>query len=279
MGPVKSMCNGRANQLLACDYKSKRRYSANAYPMDQCDFMISSSNPFRRVSVERGFTLLELLVSITIVSLLTVSIVFSWRIATTAWSRSSELVEEQRQVAAVQALLRKQVAAISAYAPFSREWRGIVFFQGEQQVARFLSRYSLENRTRSGLYLVEYLITEETDGTKQLLMNETALHNPEELRRFITGVEQSATGPIQQFLPIERSPKTRVLLTDLEDAHLEYYRPATQLQESGEWVEQWLTARGELPRGIAFRLAKESNPNHLEPVSMTIAIANYAIDQ
>jgi prepilin-type N-terminal cleavage/methylation domain-containing protein len=227
----------------------------------------------RRIK-QTGFTLLELLVAVTVVSLLSTTILFGWRIAANAWGRASELVEEQRRVAATHELLQEQMAAMVPYSPWVRQGRQDVFFQGEPQTARFLSRYSLENRSGSGLYLVEYQMAETLDGTCQLLFNEIPLRNPEEAGALFTSAEESPAGPILRFSPVERTAKTRVLLERLAQCRMEYYRPA-ESQQPGRWTEQWISRGTELPRGMAIRIESRAEPNELRPVSVVAGITNY----
>jgi len=235
---------------------------------------------------QAGFTLLELLVAITIVSLLSTTILFGWRIAANAWGRASELVEEQRRVAATDQVLQEQMAAMVPYSPWTRQGMQDVFFQGEPRTARFLSRYSLENRAGSGFYLIEYQIAEEMDGTCELLLNEVSLRNPGEAGGLFISADQSPAGPILRFQPVERTAKTRVLLEGLEECRMQYYRPG-QSPEPGAWVEQWTSRGVELPRGMAIRIASRAEANEpvrqaqskLRPVSAVAEIVNYARSQ
>src|SRR3990172_4426246 len=59
-----------------------------------------------------GFTLLELLVSMTLVSLLTVTILFAWRVASSAWLKADRRLREQRAVLAAHHVLEEQMASM-----------------------------------------------------------------------------------------------------------------------------------------------------------------------
>jgi len=224
---------------------------------------------------EHGFTLLELLVSMTVVSLLATTVLFSWRIAAGAWGRASQLVENQRRVAAAHQVLEGQIAEMVSYAPWRRQGIADVFFQGEGQTARFLSHYSLTHRARSGLYRIEYQIAEAGDGTRQLLMNEVPAPNPEESGLLLVGTEQNPQGLLRHFAPFERKPETRVLLDELSEAHFEYYRPAGPWGP-GSWLAEWFGRGNELPRAMAIRLTPKAGNGSLPPVSIVAAIASYA---
>ena len=228
-----------------------------------------------RWKIQDGFTLLELLVSMTIVSLLATTILFGWRIAAGAWGRANQLVEDQRRVVAIHQVLATQMAEMTPVAPSSRVISTVVFFQGERQTARFLSRYSLLNRSRSGLYRIEYQIADGSDGVHQLLVNEVPASSSNDIASLLTGTEQRPEGMLLRFAPFERSSQTRVLLDDLTDAHFEYYRPARVQGPSG-WVSEWISQGNELPRAMAIRFTPQQVAGQLQPVSIVAGIENYS---
>lgn len=228
----------------------------------------------RHSSLEGGFTLMELLVSMTIISLLSTTILFGWRIAAGAWGRANELVEEQRRVSAIHQVLEMQIAEMLPVSPWLGQGNLSVFFQGEPQTARFLSRYSLLTRSRSGLYRIEYQIADAGDGSHQLLVNEIPVGNVVDSGSLLSGREQDTDGMKLQFVPFERTPQTRVLLDNLEEAHFEYYRPASP-SGGGGWVPEWAGGGIELPRAMAIRLTAQRDANDLQPVSIVAGIENF----
>ena len=224
---------------------------------------------------EGGFTLMELLVSMTVVSLLAVTILFGWRIAAGAWGRANELVEEQRRVAAIHQVLAMQMAGMTAVSPGLRQGNATVFFQGERQTARFLSRYSLGSRSRSGLSLIEYQIADATNGTQQLLLNEIQVSNTNDLGMLLADAGQSPDPTLPRFVPFERAPRTRVLLDDVTEAYFEYYRP-TGSWGPGGWVSEWRVQGNELPRAMAIRFSARPVPNRLQPATIIVGIENFS---
>lgn len=222
---------------------------------------------------QTGFTLMEMLVAMTIVSLLATTILFGWRIAAAAWGRASELTEEQRRASAVNQVLLLQMAEMLPVAPSTRPGARNVFFQGEASTARFLSRYSLVNRSRSGIYRIEYQIADRSDGLHELLLNEVPVSGPSDFGSLLTGVEQTPQGMLARFAPFQRTPQTRVLLDDLSEAHFEYYRPAT-LVSSAAWVRQWVGQGNELPRAMAIRFTPRPAAGRLQPGSIVASVEN-----
>lgn len=236
---------------------------------------MKTNNLSLRTRRAAGFTLLELLISITILSLLATIILFGWGIATSAWQKANSRLSQDRKVLATHHLLQQQMASMVPYRARTERGGQEFFFQGEPQAARFLSLYSLTGRARSGLYLIEYQVTEQAGGTKQLLLNEFPLTSKEELGALITGAEASPRGRVLQFAPFKRGPQTVVLLEDLEECHFEYYshRPP----EPGVWTDQWTSFNEELPRSMTIRAVSSAETSGLTPVSITSAIRDFSL--
>jgi hypothetical protein len=218
---------------------------------------------------------MELLVSMTVIALLAVTILFGWRIAATAWGRANQLVEEQRRATAIQQILEMQMAGMVPATPWLRQGNAAVFFQGERRTARFLSRYSLASRSRSGLYLIEYQISEGNNGTQRLLLNETPVRNTNELGSLLVGSGQSTAGANPQFVPFEEAGETRVALEGITGAHFEYYRAAGP-QGPGGWTPEWRTQGYELPRAMAIRFDARPMTDRVQPVEIVASIEHFS---
>jgi prepilin-type N-terminal cleavage/methylation domain-containing protein len=228
--------------------------------------------PLRRCS---GFTLMELLISMTVLSLLATTILFSWRIAAGAWQKASTHLERSRTVLAVNQLLEEQMASMVPYHVVTSNNIPALFFQGEALTARFLSRYSMAGRTNSGLYRIEYQIVDGPDGSKQLLMNEYAVRSREELASLMTAPDPSLASQLFRFAPFQRTPQTFTLIEGLKDCRFEYYQPPLP-PDPGSWVSRWTSTQGELPRSMAIRIVAPANTADLMPVSVVAAIRNFS---
>ncbi|OFW24029.1 MAG: hypothetical protein A3H27_09710 [Acidobacteria bacterium RIFCSPLOWO2_02_FULL_59_13] len=250
-------------------------YSANHSAMNRTT--VNQKRPQSNAGERNaGFTLLELLVSVTIVGLLAVTILFGWRVAASAWQRADRHLREQRVVVATHQVLEEQMASMVPYRVSPAQGPPIIFFQGDPEAARFVSRYSLADRARSGLYLIEYRIVEQRDGKKQLLVNEFPLHGPEELRALLEGVELSTVGSILRFDSFHEGPRTRTLLAGLQECRFQYYRPP-RFNDPGGWTEQWVNVVDELPRGMAIRAVPAAGARNLQPVSVVATIQGFAL--
>lgn len=224
---------------------------------------------------QAGVTLLELLVSITIVSLLATTALFAWRVGVSGWEKASVQLERDRTVLAVHQLVTEQIASMTPYqAPLERGGR-VMFFQGEAETARFVSRYSLTHRAASGLYLVEYHVTEQGNGTRQLLFREEPVWGLEELGAKIAGRETESGVMRTRFLPFEGGAAAVVLLEGLEECRFEYYQPATP-GRPGRWTSEWIGNANEVPSAMRIYAMTGEDSGNLKPVTITAMVRNYA---
>lgn len=223
-----------------------------------------------------GFTLLELLIAMTILSLLATTALFGWRIAASAWQKANSHLQESRAILETNQLLLEQMSSVVFYRALTASGASELFFQGEPQTARFVSRYSLTDRASSGLYRIEYQIVEQTDGTKQLLLNEFPVRSRQELGALIVDSETTSDGKVLIFAPFAHMARTRVLLEGLKECRFEYYEPPLP-SKPGIWKERWIANTPELPRSIAIRLVSQTDSADLKPVSIVAAIRHYSL--
>ena len=228
-----------------------------------------------RSRAEAGITLLELLVSMTIVSLLATTALFAWRVGSSAWLKASERLEKDRTVLAVHQLVEEQMASMVPYQAWTTSGGREVLFQGEPQTARFVSRYSLARRAASGLYLIEYQVAEQADGTRQLLLNESPVWGNEELGTLLAGAESRPEGVVQKFQPFERGPQTVTLIEGLQECRFEYYRTPGPNQP-GTWTDQWIVRSGEVPQAMRMHAVAAAGSGEVKPETMVAAVRNFS---
>jgi prepilin-type N-terminal cleavage/methylation domain-containing protein len=221
---------------------------------------------------EAGFTLLELLIAITLFSLLSVAIVISLRVALSAMGKVDSRLMTNRRVAGVERILEQEVAGImpvtadclgSGEGPSAR----IAFFQGEPQAMRLASSYSLQEGSRGLPMILEYhVIPGENDEGVRLVVNEHLYSGPRGAGQFC-----AASGPTPLFIPIQTGPASFVLADKLAYCRFSF-RELRPEPESARWVPVW-TKQQYLPNAIRIELAP-MNPSaaRLEPVTLTMPV-------
>ncbi|MBL8235281.1 MAG: homocysteine S-methyltransferase family protein, partial [Bryobacterales bacterium] len=140
-----------------------------------------------------GVTLLELLIAVTLLSLLVAGVLTAMRAGLTALSRTNARVIANRKAVGAQRILEQQLAgfmpviaecnAAGGQGPFTR----VPFFQGETQTMRFVSTYSLGDASRGVPRILEFQVIPGENEAGVRLAREAAQD-----RAFVAG----AIGPL-----------------------------------------------------------------------------------
>jgi prepilin-type N-terminal cleavage/methylation domain-containing protein len=221
---------------------------------------------------ETGFTLLELLVAITLFSMLSVAIVISLRVGLSAMNKVDSRLMSNRRVVGVERVLEQEVAGIM---PVTADCQNngdgpparIAFFQGEPQAMRLASSYSLQEGSRGLPMILEYLVIpgENNEGVR-LVVNEHLYTGPRGAGQFC-----AASGPGAAFIPIQTGPTSFVLADKLAYCRFSF-RELLPPPESARWVPIW-TQQRLLPNAIRIEMAPiDPSAARLEPVTLTMPV-------
>ena len=128
----------------------------------------------RQSSIPFGFTLLELMISLTIIGLILVLVFGSLRIGARAWEKGEKDVEVRQRQRVVLDNIKRQIASACLREIKDESKKGEdkkrLFFKGDNEGMEFLSRVSMVPTTRSGMVYVKYVVSEEDVSDKKRLM-------------------------------------------------------------------------------------------------------------
>ena len=165
--------------------------------------MITSGGPGgqkHRVNGRSGFTLLELLISLTILSVIVVIIFGALRIGIRAWEKGERELDTRQRQRIVLDLIKRQLASTSV----GEVWGGdqpLVSLKGDAKSVEFVSHIPLTPGNRFGTVYVKYVVKAATgDEGEQLTFYErnvalldkkTAAGNPDEgdFSELLTGMK------------------------------------------------------------------------------------------
>ena len=224
---------------------------------------------------QSGITLLEVLVAVTLLSLLSAGMMTSMRLGLGAMGRTNDTLMANRRVAGAQRILEQH---LEGFMPVVAECRPgpdapplkMPFFQGEPQSMRFVSSYSLEEAARGYPRIVELQVIpgEEGKGVR-LVLNEHLYSGPISAGFFCLGrVPDPLLGvEVPRFRPIEAGPRSFVLADKLAYCRFVYQEvlPPPVLTE---WRTHWILPKW--PRGIRIEMAPlEDHPSRVRPLTVT----------
>ncbi|HWQ53316.1 MAG TPA: prepilin-type N-terminal cleavage/methylation domain-containing protein [Bryobacteraceae bacterium] len=232
---------------------------------------------------ERGVTLIEVLIAVSLLSLLSAGMLTAMRVGLDAMNKSNERLMANRRVAGVQRIIVQQVAG---FMPVMAQCMGtdpeaprakMPFFQGEQRVMRFVSTFSLDEAWRGLPRILEYLVIPGENGEGvRLVVNEIVYTGPRGAGLLCLGVAPDPlTGvPGPRFRPAEAGPHSFVLADKLafcRFAYLEAALPGAPPMTPDRWRPDWVAPAW--PLGVRIEMAPlEAEAARLQPVTVTAPV-------
>lgn len=229
----------------------------------------------------RGFTLLEVLMAVTLVSLMSVGIVYAMRAGFNTMSKTNARVVEERKMLGAQRVLEQMLANL---VPVNASCHGgnladvkanIFFFQAEPETLRFVSTYSLEEAARGLPRIIEMQVIpgERGEGVR-LIVNEHLYGGPVSAGLFCLGpVADVRTGGMRMgWAPVEATRRSFVLADRLAVCRF-LYRRALPQPPFEEWNDEWVPMPSPLPTAIRVEmqpLAGESGKLRHAPVTIPV---------
>jgi general secretion pathway protein J len=185
-------------------------------------------------NAQAGFTLVELIVTFTILSIVVVMILGAMRLGTASWERGEEKTERYQRRRMVFNLLSQQLKSAYAYKIKAQKAESdYLAFLGSGDSLKFVSTFSLTAKRPEGLVFVVYQVGEGDSSGKVLKVYEGRVLNKDFM-------EETPDG--DKFL---------TLLEGLSEIAFEYFKEGEEQEEAGEWMDSWdAKEEKELPRQI-----------------------------
>ncbi len=170
---------------------------------------------------DKGSTLIELLISITIVGVILVIIMGAFRIGIRAWEKGERDVESFQRQQIVLSILKRQLSSI-CLRPISIEGGGSFVFNGDEKLIDFISTVSIIPGNDIGNVRVTYRVSRNNENDRYHL--EIAERN------FLTGGADETIDMLDDEMIHE-------LIADVYDVRFEYLKMAQDNVK--EWQPVW----------------------------------------
>jgi general secretion pathway protein J len=216
---------------------------------------------------EAGLTLMEVLIAVSLLSLLSVGMVIAMRVGLSATAKANARLIDDRRVAGTQRILEQEIAGFmpvkalcgggNPQAPKS----SILFFHGEAQSMRFVSTYSLQEAWRGQPQILEFQVLAREDGKGvRLVVNEHTYTGAMSAGSFCVGPAR--------FIPIQTGSGSFVLADNLAFCRFAYLAPAAPPVLVAQWVPNWILPRW--PLGVRVEMAPFADESaRLRPLTIT----------
>lgn len=215
----------------------------------------------------RGVTLLELLIAVTLVSLLSVGMLMAMRVGLDAMEKTNSRFTTNRRVLGAQRVLYQQVAGMI---PVSSKCGpgNPLYFQGTPTSMRFVSSYSLEEASRGYPRILEYAVIQGERGAGvRLVVRETFYTGPMSLAPFCVGAPvQAGIGGPSWFVLADKLAYCR-LAYQIRDVR----NPSSSAVSGRAWAHVF---DGKVPpTAVRFEMAPLTpEPGRLQIAGMTVPV-------
>ncbi|MBZ5632818.1 MAG: prepilin-type N-terminal cleavage/methylation domain-containing protein [Acidobacteriia bacterium] len=205
----------------------------------------------------RGFTLMELMISITLVAAIATGMLMAMRGGLLTLGRTQTRLEENRRALGIQRILTLQLGgAMPVRTGCGGPISGFAF-RGTNSVLAMVSTYSITEGSRGAPHIVEYQVAPDEGGTVQLIVNER-LYTP-----------AGTAGFCSTDVALQGSPQPLVAASRLAYCRISYFQmnPDTQFR-GGAWVDSW--NQPDLPGSVRILMAPAApDPSRLPVVDVT----------
>lgn len=193
----------------------------------------------RTIQSEKGFTLLEITVAVTLVAMMAVGIWSVFRTGIRGWSWGTQYIDAGQRERILNDMVRKQIAsAFPLAAPLDPAIQNVTYplFRGTETMMEFVSLNSLRFQYSPGLTLVQYELNPEDEGSGYQLV---------EREKPYVGQASASVDDAGVFNSVP-------IFGNISNGYFEYKNPAPEGNEE-TWVREWNGVQErQLPSAIAM---------------------------
>jgi prepilin-type N-terminal cleavage/methylation domain-containing protein len=209
------------------------------------------------VRSERGFTLIELVIAITLVSAISAGMLLSLRTGILTLEKTEARLQENRRVVAIQKMLIEQLAETMPAMGDCLAGGRVPLFSGTDRVLHFVTSYSLGEGSRGAPQYVQILIVPDPQGGLRLVEEERLFFGP------------SSSAPF--CAPFDPTPQSFEITRGLAACRIIYREYTPDNPNGGNWVPVW--NRPNLPSAIRI----EMTPLRVDPAHLAVQTVDVPI--
>ncbi len=198
--------------------------------MSQEHSILSSANPDEKG--QAGFTLVELLIAMTLLALIVAALFGGLRLGARAWEAGAQRNSDLARLEVVQGLLRRQLSRAYPIALTGSERGRRIVFEGDPAAVMFVAPAPAQIGL-GGLYLMNLAVAED-EGNKRLVLT------------------WQLSGAEEERLTESPGAETRVLIDRIAGIELSYFGPPDGRDEP-RWFDRWDDA-ARLPSLVRIRV-------------------------
>ena len=212
-----------------------------------------------RNTSQAGVTLIEILIAVSLLSLLSVGMLVAMRLGFTTMDKTDARLIRNRRVSNSRKIIENEINGFvpsdAWYRPKPEVTQQLPFLQTEPQSMRFVTTYSLEEgwRGRPRIAALQVIPGEKNEGVR-LIVNETLYTGRVQAGLEIAGLETNNAGlQVIRFTPIVPGSQSFVLADRLAFCRFSYLEQRFEAPFQ-IWRPDWVQLQ-KLPLGIRIEMA------------------------
>jgi len=223
----------------------------------------AGSNTLLDSHSERGFTLIEVLLAVTLLAAISTAMLFAIRTGLLSLSKVDDRLTSNRRVMSVERILARELGGVMPVTGYCADNSQMPAFNGTDQTLHLVTSYSLSEGSRGEPRVLELQVVPSPGGGVRLIANETLYSGP------------YATAPYcaaNTFRTGVATPQSFVIADRLAYCHISYQDLDPQMRMgNGNWLAQWNKVN--LPAAVHVDMAPAvPDPAFLPLVSVTVPI-------
>lgn len=210
----------------------------------------------------KGFTLLELMLALTITAMIGVILLGAFRIGIRAWEKGERDTEKHQRQRMVLNMMREQIVAISL-PKIENNDQSPFLLQGDMQNLELVSRRSLLNADRDEMVKARYTVdSQETEERKQLLYFET---NKLWMRDYADGSgNERAEADVHELI----QDAYRIQFEYLDTKDVSGIEEVEDAVDNFTWLPEWNSEQNTgFPRAVRITLIPEPDTPPLRVIA------------
>jgi prepilin-type N-terminal cleavage/methylation domain-containing protein len=233
-----------------------------------------------RLKPQAGVTLIEILIAVSLLSLLSVGVLVAMRIALNTMDKTDQHLVRNRRVSNSAKLIENEFAGMivtrADWRPSPDVVNSLPFFQFEAETMRFVTSYSLQEsfRGRSQIAAMQVIPGDRNIGVR-LIVNETPYTGAAQAGLMVTGVARNPASGLATtlFMPVLPGAQSFVLADRLAYCRFSYLEPRPE-PPFRVWRSDWIRP-DIMPLGVRIEmgpLEKTLSEVHVTTVTLPIHI-------
>ncbi len=212
-----------------------------------------------------GFTLIEVIVTMTILAFIILMVSGTFRLGLSSWEKGDSIREDYQKIRMISQLVSRQIKSAVPYKFKTEKAEGdYLAFDGKAHSLRFVSALAMKAKRSEGFVYVVYQFKEEGEKKGRLVLYEQRALN----RNF--------------FEDDLKEDSALTLFEGVSQVRFEYYRAADEeKKQKEEWVEEWNAKdEKELPQALRMTVTYLNGRGKEEasPVTVLAPLAAYQFE-